>query len=192
MSMLKWIDGLGRVRYELRPDRQNLVAGIIIAALLIGGCVALIGKMSIEIVPIAAQLPWYTQRGSSWFGVAIGISISVALATMGGFLFWWAITNWSLAVTVCESGFEWRTRKQVKRYLWDEMSLVREVHGEERVPLVKGPMKFAIPTQMTREFSIHFTDGTVLDLTANALQGHSTLGSVAKREAVARGIPTKG
>jgi len=185
------IDGLGKVRHVLQPDHKNLVAGMIIASLLVAGGVFVAVSVLRGIWISGGQLPWDAKLGWSWFAIALACPIAIGLNVVGCALFWSCFSNWSLSVTVCEAGFEWRTRSSVTRYLWDDMQLVREILVEERLPILKEPLKFLVPTQFAREYLIQFNDGNNVELTVNALRGHGTLGFVAQQEAEARGVPVE-
>jgi len=189
--LVKTIVGLGTIRHELLPDRKNVAAGIIIAVLVLTGGVLLTVHLVRDIWDAGGRFPLYAQVGLSWFTEVLECFICVAFLILGGGLLWWCLTTWSLSVKICEQGFEWRTSRTVIHHLWQDMTLVREIILEERLPILKAPLKHLAPKLTSRSYLIQFKDGSQVHVGPNELQGHGTLGFVAQQEALSRGITSE-
>src|SRR5437870_11362501 len=78
---------LGQPLEELRPGMENVVAGFILASLLLAaGLVALVGR-SREVILIGGNLPLTAEKGLSWLVVGLW-GLLGATGIVGGFFLW--------------------------------------------------------------------------------------------------------
>ena len=104
---------IGKLQREFRPGMENLVAGVIIGLLLIGGgCV--LGAFTIKgIIESRGQLPVWEDKGFSWGAACIFAFIVIIMIVGGALLIRWIWSLASLRVYValggsqCHDAIDW-------------------------------------------------------------------------------------
>ena len=171
------IEGLGTVRHRLRPNRINLAIGMILSFPVMAGGVVGLGFVLREAWTRGWNIPLYSETEFSWYMWFVGLFGFGGLILGGAALLRWAILRWTLRVTVCSAGFEWRRMGRTDRYVWEDMESVREFRPD-------------IPA--SNDFQIQIRNGPRINLTKNDLIEHTIFGKIAMVEARTRGIPAEG
>lgn len=171
------LDGLGAVRHRLRPNRINLAIGMILSIPVMAGGIVGLGFVLREAWIRGWNVPLYSETEFSWYLWFMGMFVFAGLIFGGAALLRWAILRWTLRVTVCSAGFEWRRMGRTDRYLWEDMEAVREFRPD-------------IPA--SNDFQIQIRNGPRINLTKNDLINHGVFGKIAMAEARTRGIPAEG
>jgi hypothetical protein len=182
------VESLGSPTGQYRPGLANLVAGIIIGCLLIGGGVAILFITIRDFARSGGRIPLAAEQGISW--VAVGIaSLFVIGLLFGGFsLIRWVRSTSMLRVYVCPDGFYYVCRTKTVAFPWDRISSVRETILHERLPLATGIAKHAMPMNTSRSFLVRRIGGEEFGFDGNTLQGHERLGEILRDEARKRDI----
>jgi hypothetical protein len=182
------VESLGSPTGRYRPGVANLVAGIIIGCLLIGGGSALLFVTIRDFVRSGGHIPLAAEQGISW--VAVGIaSVFVIGLLLGGFLLIrWARSTAALCVYVCPGGFYYQCRTKTVAFPWDRISSVRETILHEHLPLARGVAKHAMPMTTSRVLLVRRIGGEEFGFDGNTLQGHERLGEILRDEARKRDI----
>lgn len=186
------IEQLGTVRQEFKPGLSNLIAGIILGALMIvGGGFAVYLPVN-GVIQASANLPFWTangQKGWSWGAAAIFAVIGLFLVVGGFLLIRWIRSLFSLRVHVGQNGFA-VFQKNVTRVIgWSDIVSIQETHIFERPPLLKGPAKMILPKMMSKSFSVTTTEGEPIVFDGNTIKGHTDLAQMIKEETDPREIP---
>lgn len=187
----KTLEGLGRIRYVFRPDIKNLLAGIILGCAMICGGIAMVRGFLIELQSKGWSVPWYADKGLCWTALIFLGALASAITVGGSFLLRWAVGHCFWKVTICDAGFQWRTWRATRQYLWEDVQLVRESIFGPRSPNPRNSAGDPTFSQTVREYRIFLNDGLEIHLTANSLRGHSTFGYICQMEAIGRGVPTE-
>ena len=182
------VESLGSPTAQYRPGVANLVAGIIIGCLLIGGGAALLFVTIRDFVRSGGHLPLAAEQGISWVAVGISSLFVIGLLLGGFFLIRWVRSTSTLRVYVCPGGFYYRCRTKTVAFPWDQISSVRETILHERLPLAKGLAKHAMPMISSRGFLVRRMGGEEFGFDGNTLQGHERLGKNLRDEARKRDI----
>ena len=136
---------LGKSRDLFRPGLANVVAGIILSLLLIGGGLTIAGFVTREVYRAGGNLPVSVEHGMSWIAAGMGWLLGLGLSIGGVFLGRYAWRLKSHRVEVCEYGFRYWMGGAADEVLWSEVAAIRETIRHERPPILKGPAKFLLP-----------------------------------------------
>jgi hypothetical protein len=168
------------MKYETRPKRENLVAGVIIAVLLILGGVALAVFMLVQLYHPAGNRP---EGISNWLGAHFLFVFGLLLTIGGVYMLWRMKSLFSFRLRIHELGFAVFDRDEERIFAWDEILSVTEAVVHERLPIVKGPAKLLMPTKTAAYYSVTRRDGEVFDFDDNLLPHTSWLAGPLRRAA---------
>jgi hypothetical protein len=182
------VESLGSPTGQYRPGGANLVAGIIIGCLLIGGGCAILFVTIRDLIRSGGHIPLAAEQGISWVAVGIASLFVIGLLFGGLSLIRWVRSTSMLRVYVCPGGFYYRCRTKTVAFPWDQISSVRETILHERLPLAQGLAKHAMPVMMSRGFVVRRIGGEEFGFDGNTLQGHERLGEILRDEARKRDI----
>lgn len=175
-------ESLGKVTYETKPNTSNLVAGVIISALLFFGGLGSFGQAVRE---IWAGRP---QNGEDWIGVIMFMGIGVALAVGGVYMFFWIRSLFGFRLRVCADGFSFTRRGIESVFAWDEIKQIRETVSHEKLPIVKGPARQLMPTKTSRSYTVVRCDGEEFYFDDNVIARASLLAGPLSNAAKTRDI----
>lgn len=162
------VESLGKVTYATKPDMTNLLAGVILASLLMGGGIAFAASSIRELLVVGGNHP---ESDSPWIGVVAGIVIFAG----GVALLLWVVSLFRLRIYICENGFYITRRGEATVYAWSEITAVREVILHERPPLVKAPARQLLPTMTSRSYTVVRCDGNTFKFGKNLIPRTSLL-----------------
>lgn len=180
---------IGSLQRTFKPGMDNLIAGIIIGLLLIGGGGTIVYFAIKGIIARRGDLPFWAERGWSWGTVALSTILSIGLAIAGVFLIRWMRSLLSLRVHLGDLGFAVTLRKGSQTYLWNQIASVTETHIYERPPLLKGPAKLLLPKTQSKSYSVKRNDDEEFGFTATSLKGHEEFAEMIKTQIDGQGIP---
>jgi len=155
-SSVRSVESLGRVVYETKPNVSNLVAGIVLAMLLVVGGLALAGFMIRQMFLPGGNPP---QALADWLGALLLMVLGCGLAIGGVLLFLWVKSLFGFRLRVCAEGFYFSRQGADNVLAWDEISKVRETVLTEKLPLVKGAARHLMPTKASRSYTVVRRDG---------------------------------
>lgn len=135
--------------------------------LLAGGGVALAGFAVRGAMTFPGPLPLMAEQGHSWLSVVIMTLLGIGLVAGGIFLIQFVRSTSALRIALYEHALlvTHAGTRQVLR--WEDLTSVKEAHLHEHLPLVKGPLKAAMPTRMNKSLELTFNDGSTLMLDGN-------------------------
>ena len=180
---------IGRLRQEFKPGLENLVAGVIIGLLLIGGGCSILVFGTKEVFEYRGRLPFWADKGPCWAGVLVMSAIAIAMCIGGIFLIQWMRSLWSLHVYLGEKGFAVSRRHDVDLFLWNQIKSVKETHVFERPPILKGPARLLLPKVKSKRYLVTRNDDEQFPFDGNAIRSHEMLASFIKRETDPLGVP---
>jgi hypothetical protein len=186
------IEELGEIRREFKPGLENLIAGIIIGVLMIGGGCALVYLPTNGVLESGGNLPLWTEKGEkgwSWGAAGLIATIGVLLTVGGFFLIRWMRSLFSLRVRVGQNGFSVVDKKTARVFGWDDIQSVKETHLYERPPVLKGVAKYALPKFMSKSFMVTIKEGDPFAFDVNTIKGHIKLAQMIKEETDRRNVP---
>lgn len=177
------------IKAQFKPGLDNLIAGIIIGLLLVGGgCTAAFFAVK-GVVDGRGSLPVWQEKGWSWTAVALMGAIGIGLVIGGFFLIRWMRSLFSLRVSVDRDGVSVTERDTTQVFPWQDILLVRETHLYERPPILKGAAKYALPKTMSKSFVVKRKDGQDFAFNGTTIKGHTKLAAIIKEETDARQVP---
>jgi hypothetical protein len=178
---------LGDPSAVFKPGMENLIAGIILALLMILAGLGVLYYGLQELLTRWDSLPlWHEKQSRSLFAfVAVA---GLGLFVGGVFLIRWVRGLFSLRVSVCPRGFFWVSRKGFQAFPWDQIQHVRELVKQEYLPL-KGVAKYAAPLGQSRSFVVSRTDGVQFAFDGNSVRKLNTLAKLIQEAVSQRGIP---
>ena len=179
---------IGDIQRTFKPGADNLVAGIIISLLLIGGGSAIGYAATKGVIDSRGQLPLWVEKGWCWGAVAMAGAIAVGLVVGGVYLIGWIRSLSSLRVHVGADGFAVSGRDEETSFNWAQIASVTETHLYERSPLVKGPAKLLLPQKKSTSFVIRRDDGGEFALDGNTLREHEAFADIIRSRLEGRGI----
>jgi hypothetical protein len=182
---VRTVESLGNVLYETKPKTENLVAGIVIALLLIGGGIGMTVFMLRQLYHPAGNRPIET---SDVIGAHAFVVFGVLLAIGGGYMLLRMRSLFAFRLRVCSEGFCVVDRGVETAFAWDEIVQVKEFISHERLPLVKGPAKVLMPSKTSRSYAVVRCDGLQFDFDANLLPSTSLLAGPLATAASRRGF----
>jgi len=183
---------LGEIKREFKPGLENLVAGIIIGLLMIGGGCALIYLPTNGVMESGGNLPFWTEKGQkgwSWGAAGLMVALGLGLVIGGIFLILWIRSLFTFRLCVAQNGFSVSDKKSVRIIGWDDIVSVQETHLYERPPLLKGVAKYALPKMKSKSFVVKVKQGDAIAFDGNTIKGHSRLAEMIKEETEQRSIP---
>jgi hypothetical protein len=180
---------LGEIKREFKPGLENLVAGIVIGLLLIGGGFAAVFFSTKSVVDSGGNLPFWAERGWCWGAAGLFGALGVGLMVGGYFLIRWVRSLFSFRVRVGQNGFAVTQQKATQVFAWDGILSVQETHLYERPPILKGVAKYALPKMMSKSFLIVMKDRASFGFDGNTTKGHTKLAQMIKEETDRRNIP---
>jgi hypothetical protein len=184
------VDQLGHIRMQFKPGLENLIAGIIIGLLMIGGGCAAVYFPTSGVAKSGGNLPlWTDQPGWSWGAAAILAALGIGLIIGGFFLIRWVRSLFSLQVRVGQNGFVVLHKKTSRVIAWDDILSVQETHLHERPPLLKGVAKYALPKMTSKSFIVKTKQGEPFAFDGTTIKEHATLAQMIKHETERRNIP---
>jgi hypothetical protein len=184
-TSLRTVESLGKVIYETKPKLENVVAGIIIAALLIGGGIGTTSFIMRQLYdPAGDRAPEF----SDWIAAHALALVGILVATGGAYMLVRMRSLSAFRLRVCSEGFCVVAGGEETAYAWDEIVEVKEFISHERLPLVKGPAKNLMPTKMSRSYTVVRCDGTQFDFDSNLLPSTSLLAGPLATAARTRGF----
>jgi hypothetical protein len=182
-------ESLGKPIYQQQSSRSNLIAGIILSLLMVGGAAGLIWYAAREVWRTRGQLPWWVERGFSWGAVGISGAIALALLIGGVCLFIWSRSMFSFRLYVCGDGFYFSKSGKVTVFAFDEIAKVEETIIHERLPIVKGAARHLMPAKTSRSYRVRRSDGEQFVFNANVIPRTSLLAGPLATAAKERNIP---
>jgi hypothetical protein len=180
---------IGRVRQEFKPGLENLIAGVIIGLLLIGGSCAITFFAVKAVFENRGHLAFWVDKGPSWGAVLIMSAIAIAMIVGGTFLIRWMRSLWSLHVYLGEKGFAVSQQHHLDLFIWNQISSVTETHVFERPPVLKGPAQLLLPKAKSKRFLVTREDEKQFPFDGNAIRSHEMLATFIKRETDKLGVP---
>jgi hypothetical protein len=146
---------MGPIEGRFTPTTSEVFAGRILSLLMVCGGGALSYVATKGIIAANGNLPLNADKGWSWVSVGLVVLVSLILFVVG-VVFWFFSKNLSRSSTfLCRDGICWMGDSLVPALLWKQITVVREIHLDEHLPILKGPFKFLMPTVSSREFEIH-------------------------------------
>lgn len=185
-------DPIGDIRREFKPGMENLVAGIIIGLLLVGGGCAAVYFPTRGVIDSGGDLPAWTDKGQSgWSWGAAGILAALGIgAILGGvFLIRWIRSLFSFRVRVGRHGLGVADRSGGRVIRWDDIVSVEEVHLSERPPVLKGVAKYALPKVVSKSYVLALRAGEPFGFDGNTVKGHNQLAQLIREETGPRDVP---
>jgi hypothetical protein len=183
---------LGEIRREFKPGLENLVAGIIIGLLMVGGGCAAVFFSTNGVIESGGSLPLWTEKGQkgwSWGAAGIFAALGVGLIIGGLFLIRWVRSLFSFRVRIGQNGFSVIDKRTARVVGWEDIQSVQETHLYERPPLLKGVAKYALPKMMSKSYIVKLKQGEPFAFDGNTIKGHSKLAQLIKEETERRNIP---
>ena len=160
-SLVEVLEHLGQPMATFAPSGANLVAGIIIGILCLGGGIALM---------VGAALKG---EGTT---IALGIVAGLFLAAVGVVGIILMPMLFSLRILVCPEGLVRVSGKKVEAFPWEKIIAVTESRSEDHS--IGG-----------RNYTVSRQDGVELFFDANAVRGVSQLAQLIQEETSKRRIP---
>ena len=182
---------LGEIRREFKPGLENIVAGIVIGLLLIGGGCAAIVDSTKGVLDSGGTLPFWTekgQRGWSWGAAGLFVLLGIGLMVGGFILIHWVRSLSSIRVRIGQNGFSVIDKGTARVFAWDDIVSVQETHLYERPPILKGVAKYALPKTMSKSFIVKMKQDEPFAFDGNSIKGHSKLAQMIKEETEPRNI----
>jgi phage FluMu protein Com len=137
---------MGRSIRHFRADLTELTAGAIIGLLMVaGGVFAFSGYQS-----------------TNWESRFLPLIFGGLFCGCGTLFFGWAIITMTQKVVVYENGIMIRNLLRVQTCRWDGVVRACEVIHWVRPPLIKGPLKYAIPKSRNRVLILYLRHGRKL------------------------------
>jgi hypothetical protein len=161
---------LGPLVDRYRPSAANMGAGIILGLLMAGGGVALAGFAVRGAMTFPGPLPLMAEIGHSWFSVVIMTLLGIGLVAGGIFLIQFVRSTSSLRIDLYERALIVTRAGTPQIIRWEDLAAVKETHLHEHLPLVKGPLKAAMPTRMNKSVELTFRDGSILTMDGNNVE----------------------
>lgn len=160
---------IGNIQRIFKPAITNLVAGIIIGLLMIGGGFGLAYLATRTVINSRGPLPFFAEKESCWFGVALFGLVAIGIMIGGVFMIRWMWSLASLRIHVGDAGFAVSSRKGVQSFLWDQIVSVKETHLYERPQLLKGPAKLMLPKMKSNSYTVQRDDNESFAFEASIL-----------------------
>ncbi len=182
-----FVQEIGEIRREFKPAYENVIAGIIIGLLMIGGgCTALFFLVK-AVIDSRGSLPFWAEKGWCWGAIGLGGALGLGLIAGGAFLVRWMSSVFSLRVKVGTDGLSVTRKGETQVIAWPDIMSIQETHLYESV--ARGVVKYALPKVMSQTFLLKIKDREPFAFDANTIRGHVLLAHMIKKETDQRDIP---
>jgi Protein of unknown function (DUF3592) len=191
------LDGDGIVREfgtpldAFKPGLENMVAGLILGGLLMAGGGAALFFMGQVVIREGKDLPWHREIGHCWLSVLLLSALGLGALVGGTFLIRWIRRLYSLRVLICPKGLVQVDRLETLACRWEDVAEIQETVLREHLPLLKGGLKYALPSGSSKSYVVRRRDGKEFGFDRNCIKGLRRLAEHLRREAESRGIPWK-
>ncbi len=180
---------IGEFREEFKPGLENIIAGIIIGLLLIGGGGAGVYFPAKGVIESRGNLPFWVEKGWCWGAVGLLMALAIGAIVGGIALILWMRSLVTLRVRVGSNGLSVTRKDETRVIAWPDIVSVRETHLYERPPLLKGVAKYALPKVLSKSFLLTTNDGESFGFDGNTIRSHVMLADLIKKKTDQRGIP---
>jgi hypothetical protein len=184
---------LGGAAELFQAGKENLVAGLIISFLLIGGAIVIVFFLAKSVINAGGDLPFWSEKDMSWGVVALGtLGILVMLLCALGLILYVKFLS-TLQVFVCRNGFFSVIRLDAGKlaidvFRWDQIESVQETVKQEYLPL-KGVAKYAAPAGKARSYVVNRKDGKQFTFDGDSVKKVGKLARILQRQLGERGVP---
>ena len=179
---------VGEVTQELAPSYANAIAGVILGLLALGGGGFILTLPIRGAINAGGKLPFYAEHGWCWIAVILMPVPSLLLMAIGVWLLRLSLSITRLRVFICEQGICCADGKSVKVFPWNEVTSIEEKVIHEHLPIVKGPLRYAMPTKTTRSYKICREDGEKCLCAPGNVENFSVLEQLIRDQAKQRNI----
>jgi hypothetical protein len=172
-----------------RPMTANIVAGFIIAAIMIIAGVAFIGFPLRGAYQAHWNLPFKVDKGWCWLAVGLFNVLGVGLVVGGVMLSAYSkrlISSWT---EVSPDGFRNCWRGDLASVRWADVSRIKETILHERPPVLKAPANMLLPTVASRSYTITTKEGKEYGFDGNSIKAIKRFGKRLHQEAERIGLP---
>lgn len=164
---------LGELKQEFTPATEELVAGVILGIVFTG-----LGIAGLLFAPDHVGTP-----ATLLFGLFIIVGVGAVLWTT-------LVARKALTrVTVYSNGLRYSCGAVLEEIPWDQVTGVKVLVSREHLPIVKGPLKYAMPSVEHCTFVLRREDGFECRFGKGNVRGAKQLGQIVRHEAENRGIP---
>ncbi len=163
-------NSLGDRLESFEPKTSNIVAGYILAPLLVAGGAFLIFWVLRDAVRAGFRFPFWAERGMSWLAGIIFLLIGLGLIVGGWFLLRFVNGLRNLWVKFCTNGLEFRHGSSIENIAWSKITLIRETVMSAHLPIVKGPARALMPVVTNEAYTIITDDGKQFDFSENTIK----------------------
>ncbi len=176
-------------QFTFKPSTSNLIAGLIIALLMIGGSVGIGGLLFRGISDSGGKLPLWADKGWCWVAIAIFFMIAMVLLVGGFFVLYWMWSLVALRVVCNHGGFSVVTRAGTENFLWCHIVYVRETHLFQRPPVLTGPAILLLPKIQSKSYILRTDDNREFAFDGNTIRRHNDFAKLIKIELIDQNIP---
>lgn len=177
---------LGKLLRTFRPKTSNIVAGYIIAVLMIVGGGWLIYFSLIEAAIIKGANG--TEIRADWGKASITGILGILLCVGSPFLIWWLSKLKKLVIHYHEYGLGVEGGQAMK-FTWADVVKVKETRMSQKMPIVKGAAKHFAPTMHAKNYIVHLKNGQELFFGPNEVDDPESLGFKIKEKTAHLKIP---
>jgi hypothetical protein len=177
------------VQRTFKPGADNLVAGVIIGLLMIGGGSTIAYFVTKGVIDSRAQLPFWAEKGWCWGSIGLAGLVAIVLLMGGVILIWAMLSLSSLRIHVGDAGLSVTSRTGDQVFQWDQIVRVKETHLYERPPLLKGPASLILPKVQSKSYVIVREDHEEFAFNATSVRRHEELAEMIKFQLEGRDIP---
>jgi hypothetical protein len=166
---------VGRPLHEFRPGMENVIAGSILALLLVAVGFSVLLWIGWSVAHTEGQIPFFVEKGICWALIAFFGAVAIGAAIGGLLLLRFATGLASQQIWVCSNGLCFVPRGRFDVARWDEIESVQEVVFQEYFPL-KGIAKHALPFGKSRTYLVRRQDGREFAVNGKTSGGSAGLG----------------
>jgi hypothetical protein len=179
---------IGNFQRTFKPGADNLIAGVILGVLMMGGGCTIAYLMTKGVIESRGQLPFWAEKGWCWGAVALAALLALGLIIGGGILVQWMRSLSALQVHVGNDGFAVSRRDGQQIFTWLQIVSVKETHLYERPPLLKGPAKLLLPKMKSKSYLVRRDDHEEFAFDGNTLRRHEQFAEMIKAQLDGRGV----